>query len=263
MRVAVLFLVVSVSFCSPVLAQSSMLQSGSESNMLQADQTSQEQQHQMQYQPTEQQPQYQPAYQPYQPQLAQPNPNALQIGTTWNEANLGEMESQWKWFVIPEWLAGKWHRTIQKAKFLGMFSVEMKADRDRVYGFQTDELGRIWHLVRVPYKAKVLRSYGFDMFVIHDEKLVNEAPNAVTLQIDWTRYVVQGGIVREVKEGYQLDKIERLDTVPATTKTTSKGTGFKANWTDTKTQEYVPIESYRGINLPNELASFRAQLKLE
>lgn len=192
------------------------------------------------------------------PMMAQSS--MLQTGTVYNEAALGEMENRWQWFVIPEWLAGKWHRTNQKSKFLGLFSVDMKADRNRVFGFQTDELGRIWHLVRVPYKAKVMRSYGFDVFVVRDEEMTAATEDSVTIKTTWSRYIVENGIVQSVKNGFQNDRIQRQNTTPQTTKTTSTGTEVAARWIDTKVQEYAPIEFYKGVYLRKSLTRLRESL---
>lgn len=258
-KFSMLLFAVFVSCYLPVLAQSgtelSLLQTGTESTTTQT-QTEQPLQTYPEQQP-EVQPQYQPYQpnQPYQPQLAQPNPSALQIGATWNEAALGQMECRWKWFVIPSWLAGKWHREKTKAQLFGFLPLTIKADRNRVYGYQTDERGRIWHLVRTPYKAKVERDGYFDMFVVRDEQLISNNDNSITMKTTWTRYVVKNGKIKEVINGSQVDTIR--NTSDGITTAYSKMKIGTATWTDKRVQQYSPIDEYGGVYLPDALLDFR------
>lgn len=263
-NLVVLSFVIVVGLLCPasVLGQSNMLQSGTESTILQTSTESTMLQTQTEQPPPSQMQQYQMQYQEsqqqYQPQLSQPNPNALQIGTTWNEEALGEMEGSWKWFVIPEWLAGKWHREKSKAQLFGFLPLIIKAERNRVYGYQTDEQGRIWHLVRTPYKARVERDGYFDMFVVRDEELKATGDNSVIMKTTWTRYVVKNNRIKDVINGSQIDTIQSVGDGIITTKSNLKF--GNATWTDQRVQEYSPIEFYKNIHLPTALHQFRQGL---
>ncbi len=190
----------------------------------------------------------------------------LRTGCEFNEQSLGEMQTQSNWFHIPWWLAGTWKRERSITFSQGEPPRPKKDERVRIFGFQTDGKGGIWHLVRTPFKVVTRTPGSINYFLIRKEEPIKISKHEVTIRMVWTIWHVheKTGRILRVNQGDQVDTFRPVNenTLSATSvcqaySETGKPMGlWRAQWTDHKIEVYKPTQELNGQNLVVLLSDF-------
>ncbi len=190
----------------------------------------------------------------------------LRTGCEFNEQSLGEMATQSNWFHIPWWLAGTWKRDHSVTYSAGEAPRPKKDERVRIFGFQTDAKGGIWHLVRTPFKVVTRTPGSVNYFLIRKEEPIKISKQEVTIRMVWTIWHVheKTGRILRVNQGDQVDTFRPMNenTLDASSvcqayTETGKPMGvWRARWTDHKIEVYKPTPELNGQNLVVLLSDF-------
>jgi hypothetical protein len=115
---------------------------------------------------------------------------AFRIGATLNVSKLPKFVAGNKWYVIPHWLAGKWHQDKQTTYYSYDYETE-EADRSRhettargddELGWQQDRRGGIWQYENAPYIAVVEGDGYFAVQIIKMSEPVSVSEKQVVLR---------------------------------------------------------------------------------
>jgi len=196
-------------------------------------------------------------------------PLQLRTGLEFNEQDLGEMATQSSWFHIPWWLAGTWKRDHSVTYSQGESPRPKKDERVRIFGFQTDAKGGIWHLVRTPFKVVTRTPGSINYFLIRKEEPIKISKHEVTIRMVWTIWHVheKTGRILRVNQGDQVDTFRPMNenTLDASSvcqaySETGRPMGlWRAKWTDHKIETYKPTPELNGQNLVVLLSDYLKQ----
>ena len=186
----------------------------------------------------------------------------LRAGTQFDSSLLPEKASVSKWFRIPHWMAGVWHR-----EFLYDRSGKKKDSRTRTFGFQTDAVGAVWHWVRVPFRqVNDLRAYqGYSS--VRDESMVERTEDSFTLRTNFTSWIVskRTNIVFQVTQCDQIDVFTKDTDGSMKVKSSLSsydqlgrkiGKNYNSHWQETIVKGYVPIDEYKGVNVKESFIQY-------
>lgn len=193
----------------------------------------------------------------------------LRTGCEFNEQSLGEMATQSNWFHIPWWLAGTWKRDHSITYSAGEAPRAKKDERVRIFGFQTDAKGGIWHLVRTPFKVVTRTPGSINYFLIRKEEPIKISKQEVTIRMVWTIWHVheKTGRILRVNQGDQVDTFRPMNenaldassVCQAYTETGKPMGVWRARWVDHKMEVYKPTAELNGQNLVVLLSDFLKQ----
>ena len=114
-----------------------------------------------------------------------PLPVNLREGNVFNEKNLPATDKNTKWYVIPKWIAGVWHRkyeTILTRDEVVMPAQPILSQTDYQMGVQKDKNGNIWTLYQTPKISTIDSDKEQVKNITMDLKILNTKNNKLILK---------------------------------------------------------------------------------
>lgn len=191
----------------------------------------------------------------------------LRAGTKFDEGLLPKPHTISKWFRIPSWMAGEWHRQT-RTRHTPMGSVQVKDERTRKFGFQTDSMGAVWHWVRIPFSQINDLGSIYAYSVVRDESMVARSENSFTLRTIFTGWLIdkRTGIVRSVQQSDQIDefflqsngRMAIRGSICTYDQFGQKKSIEQCSWFDTKIADYNPVNQFGTTNVRQLFAEYLA-----
>ncbi len=114
-----------------------------------------------------------------------PLPMKLRAGNIFNEKNLPATDKITKWYIIPRWIAGNWHRkyeTILTRDKVILPSQPILSQTDYQMGVQKDKHGNIWTLYQTPKISGIDSDKEQVKNITMDLKILNTKNNNLILK---------------------------------------------------------------------------------
>jgi len=176
----------------------------------------------------------------------------LQAGMQFTERMLPASEHEW--IEIPEWMAGTWE--LHQSTVRGPSGTVIEPGYSiGSWGMQRDKYGSIWHILLRPSVTKTRLPAGMNYGIVHDEQYSSSGSAVIGtaliqhLSIDQAGRVSEVGTVRHRKTMRLLDgKLYCVDRI--------YGDARESHTVASKVRQFVPRETYKGINCRESLATF-------
>jgi len=176
-------------------------------------------------------------------------------GNVFEEDNLTRLtgETTWgesEWTKIPAWLAGTWQRSTVNETIDGKHSQHHDV-RARIFGFQTDVKGDIWHWNRTPFFV-VSKEEGILRYFRMETEDIYVNDDVVNVRMNWTEWdldpstkkiiAVNRGDQIETITHYVGDLIEVNSSIQTYDLEGKKASQIAAHWKDYRTKAYSQID---------------------